>query len=58
MAEELYKEPCRGPLDVAHFTFAFIGFLAAVGGVIIVSASLAIIGVLILAWGLSYFAAN
>lgn len=58
MADEYFNKSTRGPLDNIHFALAFVGFLVGVGGVIIASVFVAICGLMVLLWGLAYFAAN
>lgn len=58
MADEYFNRSTRGPLDNIHFTLAFVGFLLGVGGVVIASVPVATCGLMVLAWGLAYFAVN
>lgn len=58
MTDEYFNKSTRGPLDNIHFTLVFVGFLCGVGGVIIASVPVAICGLIVMAWGLAYFAAN
>lgn len=58
MSNEYYQEPSRGPLDIFHFVVSCVGFFTAVGGIILSWIPVAIIGALLLAWGLAYFAVN
>lgn len=48
----------RNPLDLAHFALGFIGFVGAVGGMIIVSAPIAVLGVILFLWSVAYFTAQ
>jgi hypothetical protein len=45
----------RGPLDFIHFALAIFGLVIALAGVVITSVRVTLCGVIVVAWGLSYF---
>jgi len=52
------SEGLRSGVDNFHFTVVFGGFCFAVAGVVISSPCIGCGGLLILAWGMAYFAVN
>jgi len=48
----------RSPLDFFHFTIASLGFLIAGGGIIVASVRVALLGLIMFAWGFAYFCAQ
>jgi hypothetical protein len=57
MANE-HPEGFRSGVDYFHFTVVFAGFCFAVGGVVISSPCIGCCGLVLMAWGLVYFAVN
>jgi hypothetical protein len=51
-------EGIRSAVDLFHFAVAFTGFVFAVGGVVVSAPCVCTVGLLLLAWGVAYFAAN
>lgn len=51
-------EGLRSGVDCFHFAMAFAGFCFAVSGAVLSSPCIGCCGLLALAWGLVYFAAN
>lgn len=51
-------EGLRSGLDFFHFAVAFAGICFAVAGVVISSPCIGCCGLLVTAWGLTYFVAN
>ncbi len=48
----------RGPLDFIHFALVFFGLVIALAGVVITSVRVTLCGVIVVAWGLSYYYAH
>jgi hypothetical protein len=51
-------EGTRSAVDLFHFGVAFTGFVFAVGGVVISAQCVCCVGLLLLAWGVAYFAVD
>lgn len=48
----------RSPLDFGHFALGSIGFMAAVAGIVIVNAPIALVGVVLFLWSAAYYCAQ
>lgn len=48
----------RSPLDIFHFAVVSIGVVIALAGVILASIRIALFGLVLVAWGLTYFYAE
>jgi hypothetical protein len=48
----------RNPLDLGHFALGFIGFIAASFGIVILSAPIALGGVVLFLWSVAYYCAQ
>ncbi|HZQ45431.1 MAG TPA: hypothetical protein VFC07_00345 [Verrucomicrobiae bacterium] len=48
----------RTPLDYFHFALASLGLVVAASGVILSSAGVGLCGLVLVVWGLGYFAAD
>jgi hypothetical protein len=58
MSNEEQDESTRSPLDVWHFAIVAAGLFVTAGGVVVSSASVVLLGHVLVAWGLAYFFFN